>query len=299
MADKKLEGVISPLLTPFDDDLSVSSPLMLEHALWTLDQGAHYLSPFGTTGESVSVGNRERMHALESLVTSGVDPKRMMPGTGVCALTDTVELCRHAVQMGCAGVMVLPPFYYPHSDDGLVDYYSRLIDGVGSDQLTVCLYHIPQMSGVAITPDVTKRLNAAFPDIVTAYKDSSGNWENTKAVVDAAPDVSVFPGTENLLKDGMEYGTSGCISATMNSQPARIRAVFDALKAGDLARYDTLGSDMIEHRNAVQAAGFIPALKSMTARATGDTRWLNIRPPSDPAPASLGPELADALNWSR
>jgi 4-hydroxy-tetrahydrodipicolinate synthase len=155
------------------------------------------------------------------------------------------------------------------------------------------------MSGVRIPPALTARLNAAFPDIVVAYKDSSGDWENTRAVIDAAPGVSVFPASENQLKAGLAAGAAGCISATMNSQPARVRAAFDALQRGSADGYDAVAPAMIAHRDAVQAAGFIPALKAMMAAATDDARWLNIRPPMDVADIALGRSLVAALDWTR
>ncbi|WP_050932175.1 dihydrodipicolinate synthase family protein, partial [Aestuariivita boseongensis] len=231
MAHAGFGGVISPILTPFHADGTIATRLFTEHAAYSLEAGVHYLSPFGTTGEAVAVGMSERMEMLERLVDAGLPAAQMMPGTGLCALPDTITLTRHAVDLGCAAAMVLPPYYYPTSEDGLYTYFARLIDGVGSDELRVCLYHIPQMSGVAISPALTARLNEAFPDTVVAYKDSGGDWENTKAVIDAAPGVSVFPASEAHLIHGLDLGAAGCISATCNSNPSVIRAYYDARRA--------------------------------------------------------------------
>ena len=221
-----------------------------------------------------------------------------MPGTGLCALPDTVELTRHATALGCAAAMVLPPFYYPTDEDGLFTYYARLIEAVGSDALRVILYHIPQMSGVAITPELTARLNAEFPEIVVAYKDSSGDWSNTRTVIDAAPGVSVFPASETALIDGLAQGAAGCISATCNANPSVIRAYYDARRAGNDAAARALEPGMRALREAVQEAGFIPALKSMFAAATGDARWLNTRPPMPAVDPHLGRVLSQSLGWS-
>lgn len=297
MTNTRLTGIISPILTPFNDDMSVAMDLYLSHAHWSLDQGAHYISPFGTTGEALSVGIDERIAVVEHLVSNGIDPARLMPGTGTCALPDTVRLTKHAAELGCAAAMVLPPFYYPHSEEGLFRYYSALIEAVASDRLQICLYHIPQMSGVRLSPALTARLAAAFPGIVTAYKDSAGDWAHTKAVIEAAPSVAVFPASENALASGLPQGAAGCISATVNSQPAAIRAYFDALVAGDTARAQELAPAVTRHRDVVEAAGFIPALKSMMAFASGDARWRNIRPPMDPAPEELGGKIASDLGW--
>lgn len=297
MAHPDFTGVVSPILTPFHADGTIATRLYVDHAIYSLKAGIHYLSPFGTTGEAVAVGLSERMEMLERLVDAEIPAAQMMPGTGLCALPDTITLTRHATDLGCAASMVLPPFYYPTSDEGLYTYYSRLIEGVASDRLRICLYHIPQMSGVPISPNVTARLNAAFPDIIVAYKDSSGNWDNTKAVIDAAPGVSVFPASETHLVHGLAEGAAGCISATCNSNPSVIRAYFDAQQAGDSAACAKLESGMVKHRTAVQNAGFIPALKSMFAAATGNETWLHTRPPMDNAPAELGEQLNTELNW--
>ena len=297
MAHPDFTGVVSPILTPFHADGTIATRLYVDHATYSLQAGIHYLSPFGTTGEAVAVGLSERMEMLERLVDAEIPAAQMMPGTGLCALPDTITLTRHATDLGCAASMVLPPFYYPTSDEGLYTYYSRLIEGVASDRLRICLYHIPQMSGVPISPDVTARLNTAFPDIIVAYKDSSGNWDNTKAVIDAAPGVSVFPASETHLVHGLAEGAAGCISATCNSNPSVIRAYFDAHQAGDTAACAKLETGMVKHRTAVQNAGFIPALKSMFAAATGNETWLNTRPPMDDAPAELGERLNAELNW--
>jgi len=297
MAHPDFTGVVSPILTPFHADGTIATRLYVEHAQYSLKAGIHYLSPFGTTGEAVAVGLSERMEMLERLVDADVPAAQMMPGTGLCALPDTITLTRHATDLGCAASMVLPPFYYPTSEEGLYSYYARLIEGVASDSLRICLYHIPQMSGVAISPELTARLNAAFPNIVVAYKDSSGNWDNTKAVIDAAPGVSVFPASEAHLVHGLAEGAAGCISATCNSNPSVIRAYFDAHRAGDDAACAKLEAGMIQHRTAIQNAGFIPALKSMFAAATGNETWLHTRPPMDDAPADLGQKLKAELEW--
>lgn len=293
-AAPRFSGVIAPILTPFGDDLSVAFDLWEAHAAGCLTGGVHYLSPFGTTGEALSLSVRERMDAIERLTASGaIPPDRLMPGTGLCSLEETRTLSRHAVDLGCAAVMVLPPFFHVTAgDEGLYRYFSRLIEAVASDALRICLYHIPQMAGIGISPALAARLNAAFPGTVVAYKDSSGDWDNTRAVIAAAPRISVFPGSEVFLVDALRSGGAGCISATCNSNAAAIRAVHDLAAAGDFAAAEAALQPVIAHRRAAERAGLIPGLKSLKAHRTGDMRWLNLRPPlmdADPAP---GAELA-------
>ena len=287
-------GIICPVLTPFEDDGRIARDLYVSHAKWILEQGAHFLSPFGTTGEALSIGIRERMEALGWLIEAGVPPQRMMPGTGVTALTETVELSSHAVKAGCAGVMVLPSFFYAAAGDGgQARYFSELVARVGDDRMRMILYNIPQNTGVPVSPALTAELNSRFPDTVVAYKDSSGNWDNTQAVITAAPGVAVFPGSESFLTKGLAAGGAGCISATVNLNAARIRAVYDdAIGGRDVSAADAA---MKAFRKTVQDAGLMGAMKALLAVTSGDYRWLNLRAPLNNASLAEGEALLAAL----
>lgn len=287
------KGIVAPILTPFENDGALAKDLWHDHAQWVLGQGAHFLSPFGTTGEALSLTVAERQDAVDDLLAHGIDPATLMPGVGMCALGDTVALSRHAVTSGCAAVMVLPSFFYGAvGDEGQYRYFSEVIEAVGDDRMRVILYNIPQNSGVAVSPSLVARLASAFPNIVVAYKDSAGDWANTRAVIDAAPGVSVFPGSEMFLSQGWAEGAAGCISATVNLNAAAIRAVFDGVVAQrEIASQD---AEMKAFRLAVQKAGLIGGMKALLALKTKDSRWLNLRAPHLNATLDQGAAL-DAM----
>ncbi len=290
----KLRGVIAPILTPFEKDGSIARELFVAHARWVLDQGAHYLSPFGTTGEALSVSVRERKQALEWLLLAGIPADRLMPGVGVTALPETAELTRHAVACGSAAVMALPSFFYGAvGDEGQARYFGELIERTASPALKMILYHIPQNAGVGISPALAARLNAAYPETVMAYKDSGGDFAHTQAVIAAAPAISVFPGSESFLTKGLAQGGAGCISATVNLNAAAIRAVYD----GSVEGRDVTAADaaMKAFRKAVQDAGLIPAMKAVLAVRSGDRRWLNLRAPHIDTTAERGSALLALL----
>ena len=163
-----IKGLIAPVLTPFNDDMSLASDLFIAHSKWLLSEGGcSGLAPFGTTGEALSVGIDERIDMLEALIKSGIDPAVMIPGTGLTNLPDTARLTRHAVDQGCLGAMILPPFYYKGvSDDGLYNYYKDLIRMVDHPELRIYLYHIPQVANVGLSIELVKRLYADFPEVV-------------------------------------------------------------------------------------------------------------------------------------
>jgi len=280
MAAKKLQGVITPILTPFNDELSFNARLYLEHAHWLLEHGIHFISPFGTTGEALSMTVEERILAVDALIEGGIDPACLMPGAGLCNLGDTKKLCQHAMQRGCAAVMTLPPFFFKNAtDEGLYQYFVRLIEEINYPNLKLCLYHIPPMAGIGFTPELAGRLANEFPDIVVAYKDSSGDFENTKAVIAACPGISVFPGAETFLRAGLENGGAGCISATCNINPQGIRRVYDVAIQAQPGNLDQVDGDMIQIRKRVEGYAAIPAMKGYLARQLNEPLWRNVRPP--------------------
>ncbi len=222
-----LRGVLSPVLTPFEADFSPSVPRFVRHCRALVAQGVG-LAVFGTNSEGNSLSVAEKRTLLDALVAAGLPPSRMMPGTGTCALPDTIELTRHAVRAGCAGVLMLPPFYYKGvSDEGLYRSFAAVIDAVADPRLRVYLYHIPPVAQVGISLALIDRLLTAYPGVVAGIKDSSGDWNNTKAVIEAfaARGFEVYAGSETFLLQTLRAGGAGCISATANVNGARDRRV--------------------------------------------------------------------------
>src|SRR4029453_1380999 len=137
---------------------------------------------------------------LEAAVKAGVAPERLMPGTGVAALTETVELTRHALSLGVATLVMLPPFYYKDvTEDGLFAAYSEVVERVADPRLKVVLYHIPQVSAVPITFPLIERLRARYPEVFVGIKDSAGQLANMEALVERFPGFSVLAGADPLM----------------------------------------------------------------------------------------------------
>src|SRR5205814_7316897 len=182
---QRIRGVLAPVVTPFKADLSPDCERFIRHCQWLLSQDCG-LAVFGTNSEANSMAAGERSTLLDVLVAAGLDPSRMMPGTGCCSITETVELTAHAVKHGCAGVLMLPPFYYKEvSEEGLYRYFSEVVERVGDARLKSYLYHIPPVAVVGITRGLVVRLLAAYPNAIAGMKDSSGDWNNTRMFLDA------------------------------------------------------------------------------------------------------------------
>jgi 4-hydroxy-tetrahydrodipicolinate synthase len=275
---KAITGVLSPVVTPFKKDLAPDPDRFVKHCRWLLSQGVG-LAVFGTNSEANSLAVDEKIELLDQLVASGLDAARVMPGTGCCAITDSVRLTAHAVNLGCAGVLMLPPFYYKGvSDEGLFRNFAEIIDRVGDERLRIYLYNIPPVSQIPLSVSLIERLLESYPGIIAGIKDSSGDWKNTKAYLDnfAGKGLAVFPGSETFLLQAMRNGGAGCISATANVNPraiANLRATWQAKDADDQQ------AGLNEIRGIFAKYPMIPALKAAISQYSGDPDWVTMRPP--------------------
>ena len=274
-------GVFCAATTPVDADLSPDLGMFATHCRALLDDGCDGIALLGTTGEANSFSSSERRAILEAALSAGIAPSRLLPGTGLANVPETVDLTRHALSCGVTTVVMLPPFYYKGvGDDGLFDAYARVIEGVGDTRLRVILYHIPQMTGLPIGHDLIERLLAAFPQTVIGIKDSAGKIENMETMIARFPGFSVLAGADPLLLPLMKTGGAGCITATSNLVARELAHVFrhardpaqDANVAAAQARINA-------YRDLSNSYVQIPAIKAMVGRRHGDAGWARTRPP--------------------
>jgi 4-hydroxy-tetrahydrodipicolinate synthase len=287
---QRITGVLSPVVTPFAPDLSPDAERFVRQCRWLLSQNVG-LAVFGTNSEANSLSVEEKIDLLDRLIGAGIDPARMMPGTGCCALPDSVRLTAHAVKLGCGGVLMLPPFYYKGvSDDGLFRSFAEVIERVGEARLRVYVYHIPPVSQVPITLGLVERLLKSYPVQTAGLKDSGGDWKNTQAFLDAfaKSGFDVFAGSETFLLQNMRNGGAGCISATANVNPGSIARLYDTWQAADA---DAQQARLDEIRGVFAKFPMIPALKAAIAHYGNDAPWGTVRPPL----VDLTPAQAKAL----
>lgn len=271
-----MQGALAPVVTPFKADLSPDAERLMAQCRRLLGEDCG-LAVFGTNSEGNSLAVEEKIALLDRLVEAGLPPERMMPGTGHCAIPDTVRLTRHAVKLGCGGVLMLPPFYYKGvSDEGLFRAFAEVIEQVGDDRLRIYLYHIPPVAQVGISLDLIARLIEAYPGVVAGIKDSSGDWENTRAMLERFPGWGIFCGNETRLVDAMRLGARGTISATCNVNAAAIAALARDWQAPDATRRQ---EEMNRLRATIAKYPVIPSLKAIVGRIFDDAEWGRMRPP--------------------
>mgnify|MGYP002622183522 FL=1 len=286
-----LKGVIAAAATPLHEDLSIDLERLVAHCGWLLEKGGcDGINLLGTTGEATSFTVEQRLAAMRAIARSGLPLSYFMVGTGAAALDDAVALTSAAKELGFAGALLLPPFYYKGiGEDDLVTYVSTVIGKSGKDGLPLYLYHFPLNSGVPYTPAAVKRLRDAYPDTVLGLKDSSGDLDYSAELARDVPGFAVFPSAEAAIGKAEELGFAGCISATANvtgpfAQAALSAKTPDARKAGlDAA---------VAIRGEIAKFPLVAAVKETLAALTGDTRWSRLMPPL----SALSREQAAALS---
>ena len=274
-------GVFCAALTPVDADLRPDHARFVEHCRRLVADGCTGVAILGTTGEANSFSTGERKALLEAAIEGGLQPRQLLPGTGVTALTETVELTRHALSMGVDTVVMLPPFYYKDvSEEGLFAAYAETIERVGDARLRVVLYHIPQVSALPIPFGLIERLRARYPDTVVGIKDSAGKLDNMTAMVDRFPGFAVLSGADPLMLPLLRAGGAGAITATTNLVAADLAYVYhhhaDPARAAEV---EAAQARVVAMRTLASVYAQMASLKTLLAARTGHDGWRRLRPP--------------------
>jgi 4-hydroxy-tetrahydrodipicolinate synthase len=266
------------MLTPLTDTLAIDTPRFVAHARALLDAGCTGVTPFGTTGEGPSFSVDERRGAVDALVAGGVPAERVLVSTSCAALPEVVALTRHALAIGAHGCLMLPPFYLKSvPDEGVVEAYRWVIDRVADPRLRLYLYHIPQVSGVALSHTVIRTLKRLYPQIIVGVKDSAGQREHSLELASAFIDrVMVYVGNEPDLQTLCARGSAGAVSGLANMMPRLVQRLVSQFDAADAPRDQQRVLALLD---ILGGYALIPALKGVMALLHDDPAWLRMRPP--------------------
>jgi len=289
---KQIRGVFCAAATPIGEDGGPDIGRLGKHAKQLVADGCDGVALLGTTGEANSFSVAERQKILEAAVEA-VSPDRLMPGTGTCAIPDTVALTRHGLSLGVTKFVMLPPFYYKQpSDDGLFAAYSTVIEKVADTRLRIILYHIPQISTIPLGLPLIERLIARYPDIIAGIKDSSGDLANAEKMIRALPGFSVLVGADPLMRQLLGIGGAGCITAAANLVAKELKIVFrHHADPGRKAEVDAAQEHIVRTRAAANKFVPIPSIKAMLAWRYNDPAWRRVRPPLMPLDSAQMKEL--------
>ena len=264
-----MQGVIAAVPTPFDASGSPIEKPFLEHCQWALDHGCDGLNILGSTGEANSVSHKDRK-TIMSWAVNCLDKSKLMVGTATPSLNETIELTKHADDLGYHVALVLPPYYYkPVSDEGLIAWYRALDEALAGRAIQIYFYNFPQMAGLTIPVDVIASLATMSPERFTGIKDSSGDLDYCRKILAASPSLNVFPSSETSLAEAHQSGFAGCISATVNITAPLCANVWESRANPSCETLKTIG----EQRSAIASAGLIPAIKQLVGHRSGNSDW--------------------------
>ncbi len=269
----KLKGVIAAIATAVGAGGAPDCVRSTALARFLLTNGCDGLNVLGTTGEATSFSADQRMAVMSAYQAAGLPMDRLMVGTGAAALADAIALTRHAAELGFAGALLLPPFYYKGvPDDGLIAYIEAIVQATAATPISLYLYHFPAQSGLPWHVGLIKRLLEAYGDRIVGLKDLSGDMAYAREVAGVAAGFQVFPSTEAALMEARSGAFAGCISATANLNAdlcARAWRIGDAL-ALDAA---------VAIRKLFDGKHLVPGVKALLAHIHGDEAWARVQPP--------------------
>jgi len=270
---KTLTGVIAAVATPIEDSGAPDLKRAVKLARFLLDNGCDGLNVLGTTGEATSFSLDERKSVMTAYKSNGLPLDRLMVGTGAAAVADAVALTRHAAELGFAGALVLPPFYYKGvPDDGLVAYIDTLVQATAQKPIPIYLYHFPAMSGLPWHVALIKRLLDSFPTRIVGLKDSSGDMAYARAAAAISPGFAVFPSTEAALIEARQGAFAGCISATANLNADLCARAWGT---GDTVALDAA----VTIRKLFDGKPLVSGVKALLAHIHGDPALARVKPP--------------------
>ena len=288
-----LPPVCAASVTPVDVTGSVDIPKLAAHCRWLLDNGCDGIVLFGTTGEAASFGIGERQAVLEAMLASGIQADQLVIGTGCCSVEDTVVLSRHALQQGCAGVLVHPPYFFrPASDAGILAFFVGVVEALGNDACGLILYHFPEATGAPISQTLIRQLTDRYPDVFVGIKDSTGRLEDMLAVVQWFPELKVFTGDDHLLWPLLEAGGHGAITATANLVPNLLAQVREDWSSKSEAVCNAHENLSLLWENVLLKFPVSEAVKDVIASVSGDEGWRALRPPLSPLSAPRRAQLS-------
>lgn len=277
-------GISAAMTLPCDQAGTVQLSLLADHARWCIARGCSSVTAFGTTGEGASLGLPARNQILGALAGAGLAPRsQIIAGIAGSSQHDAIDQSRMALDFDCRALLLAPPFYFKSvSDDGLFDWFARVIEKLGSQARNILLYNIPSVTTVSLSVDLIHRLRVAFPDVIEGVKDSSGDIDYSRALLSAHGDLVVLIGDERYLAEGVRLGAQGAISGLANLIPEDLVHI---VETGSPIEYV---SDMVDE---ILRHSVVPAVKSLVAHRTGNPIWRNVRPPLVPLPQAEASEL--------
>lgn len=266
-------GSSAAMLTLFQRDGSIDTERMALYARHLLASGLNGVLLFGTTGEGPSLPVGDRARALRDLVSAGVPSERIIVGTASASIKEVIDLTAEAGRSGCAGALVLPPFYFRDATEkGLRFFLWTLIEQTMDVGTPIFLYHFPDMSGLTYTHDLIEATISRYPGRIVGIKDSSGDHANTLELIRRFPSLEIYTGDDDRLRSTLEAGGAGSMTATAAILPILVKSTLDLC----MGSVEDSGQESLLNRfwlNVLLAGKVTEGMKALLAHYTRDASW--------------------------
>lgn len=248
----QLEGVLVPIITPFDDNGKVNARALTELVNYFIDAGVDGIVACGTTGEYYALDAQERQQVLEIVIKAVNSRVTAVAGINALSTDLSIKYAQQAKELGYDGIMLAAPPYSLPEQDGIVAHFKAVAK---TTSLPIIMYDFPSRVGVQIGIEAVQEL-AKVPNIV-AIKESSGDFNRALALLQLnIPDFEIISGSDDMAADFLFWGAKGWISGGANVFPKEQADLAKAAKAGKWDEVKSLMSAMYPVIQSMEAGDY-------------------------------------------
>jgi 4-hydroxy-tetrahydrodipicolinate synthase len=226
---ERLKGSIVPLVTPYNEDLSIDFVTFRKLINWQIENGSHGISVAGSTGEMTLLSYEEKVKLFEVAVQEASGKVPVVASTGSSNLNETIALSKEAEKIGCDALLIAVPYYSRPNQEGIFEYFKKVSESVS---LPIIIYNIPARTGTNIEPKTLKKLKEKCKNII-GVKEANPNFDQmSKDILECGEDFLVYSGVESLCYPLLAIGGAGYLSATANLLPKELAKLYELAKEG-------------------------------------------------------------------
>ena len=239
------------------------------------------LAIFGTTGEANSFSIKEKCDTIDFLLSNNLDSNLLIPGTGSSSVEDAIQLTKFAEKNKSRAVLLLPPFYYKNvSDEGIINYFRKIIETVGSSDFHYLLYNIPQTTSVVLNFNIIETLLKLYPNNIVGIKDSSGNIDSMLKTVKYFQDLALFCGHDSLVLKVCKRGGAGAITAGTNIAGRLLSFIINNInKEKEIEDFNSYQALLEQIRETITLEEPISVMKAYFSIINKNPDWNKVMPP--------------------
>lgn len=263
---KKIEGVLTAIVTPFDAEGGLNVQSLKEQVNRQLTAGNGIFCG-GTNGEFFVLNEQEKITVTAACVDEVAGRANVVAHIGEISTRETIRLGKQIEKLGVDAVSVITPYFVPLKQNELITHYTAVADALN---VPVFLYNIPARTGNTLEPQ-TVRVLAQHPNII-GIKDSAGSYESLSGFLNAVKDMenfNVLNGPDSLIHRGFVEGCSACISGLANVAPNEINAIWSHFNVGDVEGSRQAQENVTGLRTDLYSVGFSPAAVKKAVQLMG------------------------------